>query len=227
MKPSAGQKPDTGPAARLTTVFGGILCGVLGLLLLCNLTIIIKGTLHPEQPPSVLGVTPMVVLSGSMSGTQEGHIETGDLIFVVPADPDTLAVGDVIAYMSDGSAVTHRITAIETAADGTRQFTTKGDANNAEDTDPVTEAQLVGRYGGRLPKVGDFALFLQQPLGVLLFLGVPLLAFVIYDILRRQHYANRERAKAQQMQAELDRLRAMTGAEPAAPPPGEDAPTQT
>lgn len=219
------KKPQTNRKNRLSTIVGAVLCVVLGLLLLCNLTIIIKGTINPEKPPSVLGITPMVVLSGSMSGTQDGHIETGDLIFVGSVSADELEVGDVIAYMSGGSAVTHRITAMDTDEEGALQFTTKGDANNAEDTDPVTETQLVGRYLGRLPKVGDFALFLQQPLGMLLFIGVPLLAFVIYDILRRQHYANRERAKAQQIQAELDRLRAMTGADPDPQAPGSDTPT--
>lgn len=216
--------PQTNRKNRPSTIVGAVLCVVLGFLLLCNLTIIIKGTINPEKPPSVLGITPMVVLSGSMSGTQAGHIETGDLIFVGDVSADELEVGDVIAYMSGGSAVTHRITAIQTDEEGARQFTTKGDANNAEDTAPVTETQLVGRYLGRLPKVGDFALFLQQPLGMLLFIGVPLLAFVIYDLLRRQHYANRERAKAQQMQAELDRLRAMTGADPDSQTPGPDTP---
>lgn len=200
------------------TVVGGILCVLLGFLLVCNLTIIVKGTLHPEKPPSVLGVTPLVVLSGSMSGTQAGHIETGDLIFVGPADPDQLTVGDVIAYMSGGGTVTHRITAISTNADGALQFTTKGDANNTEDTDPVTEDQLVGVYLGRLPKVGDFALFLQQPLGMLLFIGVPLLAFILYDILRRQRYANRQRRQEQEMQAELERLRSLTQADSAPAP---------
>lgn len=203
----------------LGTVIGVVLCVVLGMMLLCNLTIIIKGTLQPDKPPSVLGVTPMVVLSGSMSGTQEGHIEAGDLIFVGPADPDSLQVGDVIAYMSGGSTVTHRITAINQGENGTLQFTTKGDANNTEDTQPVAEAQLVGRYLGRLPRVGDFALFLQQPLGMLLFIGVPLLAFILYDILRRQHYANRERQHTQALQAELERLRAMNGADAALQPP--------
>lgn len=210
---------------RICTAFGMSLCLVLGFFLVCNLIIIIKGSLSPEKPPSVFGITPMVVLSGSMSGTQDGHIETGDLIFVGSVSADELEVGDVIAYMNGGSAVTHRITAIQTDEEGALQFTTKGDANNAEDTAPVTETQLVGRYLGRLPKVGDFALFLRQPLGMLLFIGVPLLAFIIYDILRRQHYANRERARAQQMQAELDRLRAMTGADPDPQAPGSDTPT--
>lgn len=198
----------------IPTVIGTILCVVFGLLLICNLTIIIKGTLNPEKPPSVLGITPMVVMSGSMSGDAEDHIEVGDLIFVRNVEPENLQTGDVVAYMSGGTTVTHRITEIGTDEDGNLLFTTKGDANETEDSEPVTEEQLVGVYQGRIPKVGDFALFLQQPLGMLLFIGVPLLAFIIYDILRRQRYASCEKAKAQEMEAELERLRSLSGENP-------------
>ena len=57
----------------------------------------------------------MVVLSGSMSGQAEDSLEVGDLALIRQVEPDTLKVGDVVAYMSGGSAVTYRITAIETA----------------------------------------------------------------------------------------------------------------
>lgn len=204
------QACKSGGSNRVLTAVGVALCVIFGLLLVCNLTIIIKGALFPEKPPSVLGITPMVVLSGSMSGEAEDHIEVGDLVFVGRADPEKLEVGDVIAYMNGGTTVTHRITAIDTDTDGDLLFTTKGDANNAEDTSPVTEEQLVGIYRWRIPKVGDFALFLQTPLGMLLFVGVPVLAFLIYDILRRQKYANRENRRTAELEAELERLRGMT-----------------
>lgn len=204
-------KKSTHKVGRVSTIIGTVLCIVFGLLLICNLTIIIKGTLNLEKPPSVLGITPMVVMSGSMSGDAEDHIEAGDLIFVRKEEPEKLQVGDVIAYMSGGTTVTHRITEISTDEDDDLLFTTKGDANEAEDTESVTVDQLVGVYQGRIPKVGDFALFLQQPLGMLLFIGVPLLAFIIYDILRRQRYASREKAKAQEMEEELARLRTLAG----------------
>ena len=202
---------------------GAALCILFGILLICNLTILIKGTLFPENPPSVLGITPMVVLSGSMSGEAEDHIEVGDLIFVGEVEPEELEVGDIIAYRSGGSAVTHRIIAIETAEDGNLLFTTKGDANEVEDTQPVTEEQLVGIYKGKIPKVGDFALFLQQPLGMLLFICVPLLAFIIYDIVRRQRYAIREKAKVREMEAELTHLRSLAGGRDASSAGAEDA----
>lgn len=208
MNPTQSSKASR--SSRIAAVLGLVLCVLLGSLLLCNLIIIVKGALQPDRPPSLLGVTPLVVLSGSMSGTQEGHIETGDLVFVRSVAPETLEEGDVIAFLSGGVTVTHRITAIDTAEDGSLLFTTKGDANDTEDTDAVTAEQLVGIYQGRIPKVGDFALFLQRPLGMLLFIGVPLLSFILYDIFRRQRNARFEKEKAQEMEAELARLRSLT-----------------
>ena len=195
-------------------IIGLVLCVVLGFMLICNLTIIIKGTLYPERPPSVLGLTPMVVLSGSMSGDAPDHIEVGDLIFVGKAEPKELKVGDVIAYMeSDESTtvVTHRIIEILTSEDGSLQWRVQGDANNTPDENPVPENNLVGIYKFRIPLVGDFALFLQKPLGMVLFIGVPLLAFIIYDIIRRQRAANNEKSKQSELEAELERLRALAG----------------
>ena len=63
----------------------------------------------------------------------------------------------------------------------------------------------------RFPKVGDFALFLQTPMGMVLFIGLPLLAFIIYDIIRRQQYARKESKKTAELEAELERLRKLAG----------------
>ena len=114
-------------------IAGTVLCCIFALILVCNLTIIIKGVVNPKVPPSVFGVTPMVVQSGSMSGNAEDHIEVGDLIFTVKPDTDKLKAGDIISYMDGNIAVTHRIIEVQTAADGKRSFVTKGDANNTED----------------------------------------------------------------------------------------------
>ncbi len=196
---------------RILSIVGLVFCAIFGFLLICNLTIIIKGSLQPDKPPSVLGITPMAVVSGSMSGTQEGHIEVGDLIFVGKANPDELAVGDVIAFMEGDTVVTHRIVEVQTGENGEVQWSTKGDANNTEDQNPVLEGNLVGIYKWRIPKLGDFAMFMQTPLGMIVFIGVPLLAFIIYDIIRRQRYSNREQKKAAELEAELARLREIEG----------------
>ncbi len=195
------------------SVIGIVLCVVLVLMLVCNLAIIIQGSLNPDEPPKLLGVTPLVVLTDSMSGDAEDHIEGGDLIIVNEVNTKDLKKGDIITYKEGSVLVTHRIIEVQDAEEGDGlQFITKGDFNNTEDKNPVTEDKVVGIYSGtRVPYLGQFAMFLQQPLGMLIFIGVPVLAFVIYSIIKRQVQLNREGNKSQELEAELERLRALAG----------------
>lgn len=186
-----------------------ILCIVFGVILVFNMIIIVKGVVNPNTPPSICGVTPLVVQSGSMSGTAEDHIEVGDLIFVTKADTDTLEVGDVISFMRGGIVITHRIIQIDTDDDGGRLFTTKGDANNVEDDTQATEGDVVGVYKGRIAGVGDFAMFLQKPLGMLVFIGIPMCIFIIYDIVSRQKEGASRSRRTAEMEKELEELRAL------------------
>lgn len=195
---------------KLLTAAGAVLCVVFSFLLVCNVTIIVKGTLHPETPPSVFGVAPMVVLSGSMSGTAEGHIEVGDLIFATAADTDKLQVGDVVSFMEDNVVVTHRIVEITADESGKKQFITKGDANNAADP-PIYADAVIGICRGRIPKLGDFAMFLQKPLGMAVFIGIPVCAFIVGDVIRRRRDARRENEETARLRSELEKLRAAAG----------------
>lgn len=195
---------------KLLTAAGAVLCVIFSFLLVCNVTIIVKGTLHPETPPSVFGVAPMVVLSGSMSGTAEGHIEVGDLIFATAADTDKLQVGDVVSFMEDNVVVTHRIVEITADESGKKQFITKGDANNAADP-PIYVDTVIGICRGRIPKLGDFAMFLQKPLGMAVFIGIPVCAFIVGDVIRRRRDARRENEETARLRSELEKLRAAAG----------------
>ena len=191
------------------SIVGAVLCCIFALILVCNLTIIIKGVINPKTPPSVFGVTPLVVQSGSMSGNAEDHIEVGDLIFTVKPDTAKLKKGDIISYMEGDIAVTHRIIEIKTDAQGKRSFITKGDANNAADPE-VGESAVFGLYKGRVAKLGDFAMFLQKPLGMAVFIGIPVCAFIVYDIIRRQKASGKADKENERLRAELERLRAET-----------------
>ncbi len=143
---------------------GLVLCVIFGFMLLCNLTIIVKGTIFPEKPPSIFGITPMVVLSGSMSGDAKDHIEAGDLIFARKVDADKLVEGNIISFMEEDSTsvTTHRIIEIIVDENGEHTFITKGDANNVEDMVPVTEDRIVGIYQFRIPKVGDYNFIMKE-----------------------------------------------------------------
>lgn len=199
-----------GVMARDETVAGAVLCAVFSFLLVCNVTIIVKGTLHPETPPTVLGVAPMVVLSGSMSGTAEDHIEVGDLIFTTKPDTEALQVGDVVAFKDGNVVVTHRIVAVTADESGKKQFITKGDANNTEDP-AIYPDSVIGVYRGRIPKLGDFALFLQKPLGMAVFIGIPVCTFVIGDVIRRRKQAQHSDEETARLREELERLKAASG----------------
>lgn len=192
---------------KVGSIIGGILCVIFLFLLVCNVTIIVKGTLHPETPPRVFGVAPMVVLSGSMSGSAEDHIEVGDLIFAKEPDIAALKEGDVVSYMEEGTVITHRIVEIYTETDGTLRYVTKGDANNIEDS-PITADAIIGTYWFRIPCLGDFAMFLQQPMGMAVFIGIPICVFILWDIFGRNRSKSREAAENAQLRAELESLRA-------------------
>lgn len=192
----------------VTTLICFVLCIVFGTMLIINLTIIVKGSINPSIPPSVLGVTPMVVQSGSMSGSAEDHIEVGDLIFIINGDFEALKEGQVISFMEGSSVVTHRIVGETTEKNGELSFITKGDANNTEDETTVTKDNFIGIYYARIPKLGDFAMFLQEPLGMLIFIGIPFCSFVIYDIIRRTRNSKLENKRSEELEAEIARLKA-------------------
>ena len=193
-------------------LFGIVICVILSLILVCNLTIIIKGALNPERPPSAFGITSMIVLSGSMSGDAPDHIEVGDLIITKTVDPETLGVGDVITYMEEGTTtVTHRIIGIND--DGS--FKTKGDANISEDITPVLKENIVGKFVFRIPKLGDVAMFAQTPLGMMIFIGIPLLLYILLDVAvrskqnkRKKKADDKAKQEADELKEELERLKA-------------------
>ena len=188
------------------TVIGIVLCIILLPILAVNVTLIVKGTIRDDIPPDIAGVTPLVVLSGSMDDGSEDAIKIGDLIFVKKVDADSLKVGDIIAFMEGDYAVTHRITGVNND-NGTKSFTTKGDANNTEDTSPVTSNNILGKYDSRISKLGNFVIFLQTVPGIVLFVGVPLLVFIGYDIIRRQALLKNERIKQDQLRKEIEELK--------------------
>ena len=54
-------------------------------------------------------------------------------------------------------------------------------------------------------------MFLQKPLGMAVFIGIPVCAFIIYDIIRRQRSSGKRDKETEELKAELERLRAAAG----------------
>lgn len=197
------EKPATNIGHKLFTILGILLCIVFIPILVLNTILIIKGAMDDSKPPSVLGYTPLVVLSGSMDDGSANAIKVGDLIFVRNVDPTRLQVNDVIAFMEGDYAVTHRIIAVN--EDGS--YTTQGDANNVQDATPVTPEHVIGQYYNKVSGLGNFVLFIQSTTGMLVCVGIPLAIFVIYDIIRRQLLLKKERIKQDQLKQEIEELK--------------------
>lgn len=126
--------------------------------------------------PPLLGCRNMAVVSGSM----EPGIPVGSIVVVKEADPAKLKVGDVISYrMSGDTMVTHRIAAIDTQSG---QVTTKGDANEVEDANPVAFSEIVGRKVFHVPYLGYLSIYIKTPLGIVGVCGV-LIVLILLNFL--------------------------------------------
>lgn len=200
---------------RIATVIGIVLCIALIPLLVVNVTLIVKSLIWPEKIPDFMGYKPFIVMSGSMAP----DIMVGDLIITQEAKPEDLSAGDVIAYRyGEESVITHRIQEV-TRQDGALAFITKGDANNVEDNEVPTADRLEGRLRWTLPGLGNAAMFLQTPGGLLLAAGSPVLLFILIDTLRRRRADKTEQKKSSLLEEELARVKQQLAS--AEPPAGE------
>ena len=137
------------------------------------------------EQPNVFGYVMNSVQSESMSGTfEKGAIVVGK----IPTEDTKLAVDDIITFRQtvNGQQIlnTHRIVEVETI--GTADFyTTQGD-NRAicPDVDPGAKSigDVVAVYKFHIPFVGGFIDFLKEPLGFVLCLVLPMLAFIGWQV---------------------------------------------
>lgn len=157
-----------------------VICLLMVPLIIFNLILSIQGASSNDKLPSVFGISPTVVGSGSMSP----EFEAKDLIFIKEVDTSTLVEKeDVICFINDdGNFITHRINRI-IEVDGEKRFYTKGDANNAEDIKFVLSEQIQGVYVGKISKFGGVIMFMQTPHGIILVIILLLMIFIAGELL--------------------------------------------
>lgn len=176
---------------RMLLYIGGGAAGVLlTAIILINLLLIASNIREPNQMPSVFGIRPAIVLSGSMAPT----FQPGDVILLKKTrKPEALEVGDVACYLYSGKATTHRV--IERfEADGKPRYIMKGDYNNVEDRLAVDPEQIQGVWtGGRIPGLGRVLMFMQSTMGMFLLLICPLAGILSWDIWKRRRGEQRLR----------------------------------
>lgn len=118
-----------------------------------------------------------------VTGSMEPTIPTGALIVTQEVAPGTVAVGDIICFRTQeaeiwGKIVTHRVTGIHEALDGSLMMQTKGDANLAADGYYVTADNFVGKviwYTGENNMLATIVSFFTNKVGFLACIVFPCL----------------------------------------------------
>lgn len=149
-----------------------------------NCVLIAKGFIDKTTVPSVFGFSPLAVETNSMEPVFSG----GDLILIKKTDIESLQIDDVISYyeptVQDHSVVvTHRIVDITVNDDGLKLFTTKGDANNVNDSNKIPESEIVGEYIGHIDNAGKLVMFMSTSTGVLVCVVLPFAVIIGVDYL--------------------------------------------
>jgi len=193
-------------------VIGIILCVILVPVLLVNVTLVICSLVRPDRVPSIGGYFPLVILTDSMYP----DLKSGDLLICRRAEPEDIAVGDVISFFDPAgngtSVVTHRVVEV-TQENGSLAWRTKGDANNVEDAALVPAENLEGIYSSHIRGLGNIVLFMQTTPGLILCVICPIVLLVGYDVIRRRMYEETRKQDTEALLRELEELRSKSEAE--------------
>lgn len=185
-------------------------------LIAMSIFVLLTVVLTPAgQIPQVMGFSVLRVLTGSM----KPEIPEDSMLLVQKADAASLQVGDVISFFSpdpslNGALNTHRIVDIA-EADGSLQFTTKGDANLIEDQYSVDESRVVGKVIFVSTRLGKLLRLISNPLVFGLAVLVPLVLILVGNLVSALKSAARlakEEEEAAVRQA-LEELKAKQNAE--------------
>ena len=144
--------------------------------------LLVFATVLVSTVPAVTGADhSYVVLSDSMSPS----IDAGSVVLVSEVPADSIGEGDVITYVASENAdrttrITHRVVDVQTA-DGTRQFRTKGDANDNPDAQLVAPSAVIGTVQFHVPLIGYLLNFAGSTTGIVTFVIVPAVLLAISE----------------------------------------------
>lgn len=176
--------PSQKPIKRIITLTGLILCLMLLPILIINLSLIVQTAVWPERLPSALGHKALILMpDGPENSRPVGIIRSVPVEHLKPQDR--------IAYRKGLTFFIESVHEIETVNGIPNIRTIAGsEADAAITTVPVE--QIEGILVHRIPKLGSWALFLQSPVGLLLFMVLPVFLFLAHDAFLRSRQASRK-----------------------------------
>ncbi len=147
---------------------------------------VFSATMLERNDRDLFGYKAFIVRSDSMKATD---FDAGDLIVLKETEPDTLAVGDIIAFRSSnpetyGETFTHKIRSITTTGENVPAFVTYGTTTGVDDEYPVTYEQVQGKYLYTIKGVGKFISFMKSTTGYICCILLPFMVLIIMQAIR-------------------------------------------
>ena len=189
-KSSTGKRPE-----KKGGKFFPALCNIIGTFLL----LLVIAVSLPLTLPRLLGVEAYHVETGSM----EPAIPVGSLVYVDPVSPETLEPGDIVAFRSNETVITHRVVENHYFYS---ELITKGDANEKEDINPVRYDEVIGRVTVHFPVIGRFLSIYELPVTRIYMLCLAACGVMLNVLAGR--IRTRQEQKFQEQLEEYDRRRA-------------------
>ena len=142
-------------------------------------------TLITSKTDIIGGIKSFTVLTGSMSPL----IPAGSIVYSMKKSDYNK--GDIITFDQGGVTVNHRV--VEKITDNNKVFyLTRGDANNATDSQPVMAENVVGKVELFVPEVGKLTMFLKTLPGFMLLVIIPALIFIGFELFNTKRELEKE-----------------------------------
>lgn len=162
---------------KLVRLAGNVFTAVIILIIVMSVYSMIQHRRNPSNIPTIFGYSTMSVLTGSM----RPYLQPGDMIVDKTIRTEEVKAGDVVTYKVGGSIVTHRV--MEVIEEGGKLlFRTRGDANNTDDGNPISEEHLIGKVIFRIPYGGYAARFVRSPIGLLFIIVIPVSIMLVVEL---------------------------------------------
>jgi signal peptidase len=145
------------------------IAGVIVLLALAGLFLVFL------RPAQLGGDTYFMVAYG---GSMQPAINIGDIAIIKRVDPSQIHVGDMLTFHQSRQIVTHRV--VEVLPNG--DFITKGDANNAPDTEPVPKSNVIGKVVFIVRYVGYVLYYAGTFWGLVFLVWIPAIALIVMEV---------------------------------------------
>ena len=165
-----------------------ILLRILGIMMIAAVIV----SCCPAAIPRLAGYEIYNIVSGSM----EPAIRVGSVGYVKPCRPHDMKAGDIPAFYVNDEVIVHRIVRNDI---NEKVLYTKGDANAAEDMNPVPYNMVIGRVERNIPHLGNIIALYTSRQGKICVLGFLLAGMILVWLSGRMAPDRKERLEKERI----------------------------